>query len=299
MFFTDHSMRWDRDSADWPNRDASQFVAAGGLTWHVQVMGEGPALLLLHGTAASTHSWGGLMPLLSRHFKVVAPDLPGHGFTDSLPVHRLSLPGMSKALRSLLNVLDMAPKVAVGHSAGAAVITRMTLDGQLSPRLLVSVNGAFLPFGGIAGQLFPPIAKLLFCNPFVPHVFAWSVGDGRRVERMIRETGSDADNAGTGFYARLWRDPKHVAGALGMMANWDLEPLVRDLPNLGVPIELVVGEKDGTVTPSVADYVADAAPRAVIRKVPDCGHLVHEEKPDLIAGLVLDAARAEGLIEAA
>ena len=41
--------RWDVEGRDWPNRAASRFVDAGQLRWHVQVMGEGPVLLLLHG----------------------------------------------------------------------------------------------------------------------------------------------------------------------------------------------------------------------------------------------------------
>ena len=78
---------WERDGADWPNRSASRFVVASDLTWHVQELGapEAPVLLLLHGTGAATHSWAGLAPLLAPHFRVVALDLPGHGFTDPLP----------------------------------------------------------------------------------------------------------------------------------------------------------------------------------------------------------------------
>ena len=74
-------LSWERDGRDWPNREASRFVEAGGLRWHVQQMGRGPVLLLLHGTGASTHSWRALLPLLAKSFTVVAPDLPGHGFT--------------------------------------------------------------------------------------------------------------------------------------------------------------------------------------------------------------------------
>ena len=59
---------WSRDGADWPNRDASIFVEAAGIRWHVQRMGEGPPLLLIHGTGAATHSWRGLLPLLAQHF---------------------------------------------------------------------------------------------------------------------------------------------------------------------------------------------------------------------------------------
>ena len=72
---------WDHDGLGWPNRDKSQFVDAGGLRWHVQTAGNGPVMLLIHGTAAATHSWGGLLPLLAARYTVVAPDLPGHGFT--------------------------------------------------------------------------------------------------------------------------------------------------------------------------------------------------------------------------
>ena len=43
---------WSRDGADWPNREASTFVEAAGFRWHVQRMGEGPPLLLIHGTGA-------------------------------------------------------------------------------------------------------------------------------------------------------------------------------------------------------------------------------------------------------
>jgi magnesium chelatase accessory protein len=59
---------WAKDGADWPNREASRFVDAAGMRWHVQVMGQGPVLLLLHGTGASTHSWRDVMPLLRAPF---------------------------------------------------------------------------------------------------------------------------------------------------------------------------------------------------------------------------------------
>ncbi len=72
---------WEKEGQDWPNREFSRFVDAAGLTWHVQVMGSGPAILLVHGTGAATHSWRDLAPLLARHFTVVAPDLPGGGGT--------------------------------------------------------------------------------------------------------------------------------------------------------------------------------------------------------------------------
>ena len=79
---------WQRAGLDWPNRHSSRFVEAGGIQWHVQEMGSGPVVLLLHGTGSATHTWGSLAPLLADDFRVLAPDLPGHGFTDLVPGHQ-------------------------------------------------------------------------------------------------------------------------------------------------------------------------------------------------------------------
>ena len=60
-------MNFQSQARDWPNSAASRFVAAGGLTWHVQDIGSGPVLLLVHGTGASTHSWRKLVARLQKH----------------------------------------------------------------------------------------------------------------------------------------------------------------------------------------------------------------------------------------
>lgn len=122
---------------------ASRFVEAGGLRWHVQVMGSGPVALLLHGTGAATHSWRDFAPLLSRQFKVVAPDLPGHGFTGTPDADGMSLPGMARGVDALLQALGETPVLCVGHSAGAAILAQMSLTGAAFAAL-VSLNGAFV-----------------------------------------------------------------------------------------------------------------------------------------------------------
>jgi len=299
VFLMGGKLSWERDGRDWPNREASRFVAAGGLRWHVQQLGRGPLLLLLHGTGAATHSWAGLAPRLARHFTVVAPDLPGHGFSETPAFHRLSLPEMANGIARLLQVLGAGlPALAVGHSAGAAILIRMALDRRINPAAIISLNGALLPFHGLAGRIFPPMAKLLFLNPFVPQLFAWEAGDRRKVRQLLASTGSSLDDSGVEFYTRLFRSPGHVAGALGMMANWDLDRFSRDLPRLENPLYLVTGTDDGTVPPESATTVAKRVPSARVINLPDLGHLAHEEAPDQVAGLIFDLARRHGVIEA-
>ncbi|MDJ0610582.1 MAG: alpha/beta fold hydrolase [Kiloniellales bacterium] len=289
-------LRWEEDGADWPNRSHSAFVAAAGLTWHVQSLGEGPAMLLIHGTGASTHSWRDLMPALSGSFRVVAPDLPGHGFTELPAFYRLSLNGMAESLAGLLRTLDFAPRVVVGHSAGAAIAARLCLDGKMDPALLISLNGAWLPFPGSAGLLFPALAKTLFLNPLASRFFAAQAGK-TAVERLIRQTGSSLDERGIELYQRLLRSSTHVSGALGMMAHWNLEPLARELPRLAPKLLLIAGETDRATPPEDAEKIRAKVPGAEVDCLAGLGHLAHEEAPDLVAERIVAAARVAGVLD--
>lgn len=303
-------LNWERDGLDWPHRDASRFVTAAGLRWHVQQFGPPaapdhtaaalPVALLIHGTGASTHSWRGLAPLLAAHFNVLALDLPGHGFTD-MPVGgptsaQLSLPGMAGAISRLLQTLGLRPALVVGHSAGAAIGVRMCLDGAIAPHTLLSLNGAFLPLGGVVGQLFSPVARLMAAAPFVPQLFSWRAADPAVLQRLMDGTGSTLDSTGMALYGKLVSNPGHAAGALGMMANWDLPQLAHDLYRLKTPIYLVVGSNDRTIAPRQASRVVALLPPAVRRPViplPGLGHLAHEEQPERVLNVILKAFAGE------
>jgi magnesium chelatase accessory protein len=277
---------WERDGRDWPNHAASRFVQVAGLRWHIQQAGTGPVVLLVHGTSAATHSWRDVFPLLTNDYTVLAPDLPGHGFTDTPAPAGLSLPGMADSLVGLLKMLGLAPSIVVGHSAGAAILIRMCLNGAIEPRAVMSINGALLPLGGLSGQIFSPLAKLLFANSFIPRLFAWRAGDSAVVQRLLDGTGSKLDPAGVKLYGRLVQNSAHAAAALGMMANWDLQPLQREIARLKPPLTLVVGQNDRTVPPSESQRVRALLPSAQLVTLPGLGHLAHEERPKEIATLI-------------
>ena len=277
---------WTIEGRGWPNREASRFVEAGGLRWHVQILGEGPTLLLLHGSGAATHSWRDLAPNLARDFTVIAPDLPGHGFTQTPSSEGLSLAGMAKSLEALLDTLDVRPVAAIGHSAGAAIAIRLRLAGRIGEGGVISLNGALQPFPGAAGHIFPALAKLMFLNPFAVQMFAWRAARPGAISRLIESTGSRIDASGLDFYGRLLRTTGHIAGALGMMAGWDLAPLVAQLPALPPPLTLVAAERDHAVPPRVARDVKAMIAEATIVRLPALGHLAHEEAPDRVAEII-------------
>ncbi len=279
--------RWDVEGRDWPNRAHSRFVEVGRMRFHVQIMGDGPVLLLLHGTGAATHSWRALAPLLAEHATVIAPDLPGHGFTTGRPAGGMGIVAMARAVGELLDVLEIRPQAIAGHSAGAAIAIRMALDGVADPAAIIGLNAALLPFPGLAAALFPTLARLLFVNPFAPHILSRLMRTpGETARFLARSTGSRIDQQGIGCYERLFATSDHCAGAIGMMADWDLEALKRDLPRLHTPLLLVHGEADAAIPLATARGAAAMVSGAQLQTLPRLGHLAHEEKPADIAVII-------------
>jgi magnesium chelatase accessory protein len=288
---------WTVEGRDWPHRERSRFVSAGGLKWHVQEFdAEGPRVLLLHGTGAATHSFRGLAPALARDFHVLMPDLPGHGFTAAPPGDGLSLKGMARLTGLLLDRLGFAPDIAIGHSAGAAIVVAMTLGHLIEPKAIVALNGALRPIRG--ASLFSPLAKLLFLNPIAPRLFARRARSGDATRRMLEGTGSRIDPRGVELYGRLFRKSGHVAATLGMMAHWDLDRLETEAAGLSMPLVLVTGAGDRAVPPADAETLTARLPTARQVALPQGGHLVHEERPDLVAAIIADVARDAGLLPA-
>lgn len=288
------SPRWAVEGRDWPNAEHSQFIDTGRVRWHVQQLGSGPTMLLLHGTGAATHSWRALAPLLAEHFTVIAPDLPGHGFTRGRPLGGMTMTAMARGVAELQVALRASYDIIVGHSAGAAIAARMTLDGLAEPRAIVGLDAALLPFPGLAAKLFPAMAKLLFINPLAPRIFARLARSNDETARFLkRSTGSQIDGAGIAQYQRLLSTTGHVAGALTMMADWDLATLQRDLPRLQTPLLLVHGADDAAIPLTSAQRAADLVADGRVIPLAGLGHLAHEERPAEVAAIIRQFAEEQ------
>lgn len=280
---------------DWPHRSCSRFITADALRWHVQLLGTGPTLLLLHGTGAATHSWAGLAPLLAQRFTVVMPDLPGHGFTALAPPDQCSLPGMARAVAALLRELGAEPQLIAGHSAGAAVAATLCLQGACAPQALISINGAMLPFGRAAAPVFSRAARFLSELPVFPQLIALHAVPRKPVLRMLRQTGSSLPDDAVRWYRQVVGNPRHVAGTLRMMANWDLPQLEKNLDRLEPPLHLLVCDGDQVVAPAQGVELARRLPEAALRRLPGLGHLGHEEDPALFRDILFAVADEVGL----
>lgn len=269
-------------------------LQAGGLRWRLLRMGnEGPNLLLLHGTGSSLQSWRACLPGLVAHFNLLIPDLPGHGGSGAFADRQASLPRMAAVVGDLLAALDWQPALVAGHSAGAAVMVQMSLDGRLpQARGLLAINGALQPLPGLMGLVAPAVAKLASRSAWLPTWVSRHAGQPRALTNLIASTGSRLDEAGVQHYRELLKQPEHLRGVLDMLASWQLEDLQARLPELRTPLWLAAGLADRTVAPVQSLELARWLPGASFHPLPGLGHLAHEEAPERVNALLL-ALRGE------
>lgn len=280
--------RWEDLAAAWPNRDMSEFVSAGGLRWHVQRGGRGPVVLLLHGTGSANFTWGGMLPRLVPACSVVAPDLPGHGFTTGAGRAALSLTGMARAIAALMATLGAAPALIVGHSAGAAVALRLAADRRLLPQRVVGLNPAIIPPPATYRMLFAPILHRVATTRMAAAGTAGLASFTPLVESLLHSTGSHVPAERARLYQRFFRSARHCRDVLTMMADWALPDLIPDLARVPCPVTLVCGRRDTWVPLQSLYRYASAIPEHTVLEVAG-GHLFHEDHPTEAADVILGA----------
>ena len=275
--------------ADWPHREHSRFVSVGALDWHVQVAGTGPTLVLLHGSGSSGHSWADLVPTLMGCATLVIPDLPGHGFTRGATRASLTLPQIALALDALLTRLELAPaRLVVGHSAGAALALRWALDSTRPPRSLVGFNASLIPPPAAYQQLLAPLITPVATSHWATSLLAGLSSQTRVIDRLLDSTQSAIPEWQRARYARLFSDPAHVRGTMGLMAGADLVSILRGGERLGIPLTFVLGTVDRWVPCGPLRKIVEESFGTARIVAWEGGHLLHEAEPLRAAQLILE-----------
>jgi magnesium chelatase accessory protein len=270
---------------DWPNRSKGRHIRTRPHEWWVVADGAGPTILLLHGAGGSGHSFAPLLPLLTPHYRCIIPDLPGQGFTRAGARGRFGLDPTANDLATLCDLNSWQPAAIIGHSAGAALALRLS---ELIPlQGVIGINAALGTFDGLAGTLFPMLARGFAMIPFLPNIIARTWGNAPRVNGLLDGTGSKLGPAARAEYLNLVQMPSHIDGTLGMMSQWNLTPMVARLTANQTQTLLITGAADRTVPPRISRDVAARMPAARYVELPGLGHLAHEEAPETVANILM------------
>ena len=266
-----------------------QYLVVHGYRRAFRISGSGPALLLLHGLACDSSTWVDVIPTLSKHFTVIAPDLLGHGESDK-PDADYSLGGYANGMRDLLTVLGIDKVTVVGHSFGGGVAMQFAYQfpDRTERVVLVSTGGLgkevtplirFLTVPGSSAAL----AAATF-RPWRPLV----AGGMRALSRTPLTATRDLDEVARIYESLADRATRRaVQRVTSHVLNWkgqfvtmtDRSYLARLMP------VLVVWGRDDMVIPSKH---ADFAPTQVsdVHVLDDAGHFPHKDHPEEFCDLV-------------
>jgi pimeloyl-ACP methyl ester carboxylesterase len=259
------------------------------------VGGEGARLLLVHGLGGAASNWWDIASLLASRFRLLVPDLPGHGGSSPLP-SAPTLNPFADAVFALAKREEMLPAAVVGHSLGGVVALRLALrrPGSVNGLVLAAAAGissaarwreAFLTLLVLTrpARLVAPHSRLIARVPWLRYpVFGhWEVSDPpalspRAVEGFLAGPALHTDIGDAGR-ALVHDDPR------------------TELDRLECPALILWGARDNLVP--LKDGVEYARRlKAPLRVIPDCGHLLIGERPDACADAIAQvAAEADSL----
>jgi pimeloyl-ACP methyl ester carboxylesterase len=254
-------------------------------------------LLLIHGVAGSSLAWEPLIGPLSTRYRVIAPDLLGHGQSDK-PRTDYSLGAFAVLLRDFLDLLDIPSATLVGHSLGGGVALQFVYQHRQHCRRLVLINSGGLgtDVGLMLRLLSTPGAELLL--PLIASRPTHFLGNGLltlltargldspKVHERWRKYSALANPQGRQAFVRTLRSVVDLRGQT-VTAIHRLPQLVGDLPTL-----IVAGAEDRVIPTDHALAAHAALPGSRLEIIDGAGHHPQLDCPETLAGLIDDFVSA-------
>lgn len=266
---------------DW--RQHQRWVEVDGQLVNTIELGEGPPIVFVHGLSGSWPNWLEQLPVLARHHRVIAMDLPGFGHSPMLS-ETITISGYARLLDGLLGVLGVDAATVVGNSMGGFVSAELAIAYPQRVERLVLVSAAGIssyqdPRGMRAAQTLTRLERI---------VAAYTAWVASKSETVARRRG--LRNATLGLVVR---HPGRLPAALaaeqirgagkpgflqGLRANIEY-PIRERLPEIACPTLIVWGDEDRVISVRDADVFAKLIPgsrKVVFEKT---GHMAMLERP--------------------
>jgi pimeloyl-ACP methyl ester carboxylesterase len=261
-------------------------VVARGVRFHVAEAGAGDPVVLLHGWPQHWWIWRHVVPLLASRARLVMVDLRGFGWTDA-PRGAYDKQTLADDLLAVLDELGLERVCLMGHDWGA-------WSGFLACLAAPERFAAFLALGAPRPGGRPSARQLLEIWRFAYQVAIASpvlgrrlVADPRFVERVI-VGGAEQRHAWTPddlrAFSAVLAEPARAQASVNLYRTFLTSEVARTPHgHLRVPTRIMVGARDPAIPAVLLDGADEDADDVRVEIVPECGHFVPEEHPELVA----------------
>jgi pimeloyl-ACP methyl ester carboxylesterase len=249
-------------------------------------VGEGPAVVLVHGFASSLYTWKDVLPALSEGHEVVALDLPGFGGSDR-PAD-LSFEELPAAVLGLMNHLGISTAALVGNSMGGAVVAVVaaTQPDRVSALVLIDAAGF-----NLAPEARPAMVRLV-TSP-LSSLLEPLPGKRVLVERALRQVLYDdafVTEERVAEYLDALRRPGSLAAQRSLMLSLEgrTDLVTSRLSRIQAPTLVLWGRQDSWIPPADAERFTSEIPDARSVLLENCGHMPQVERAPEVSRLLVE-----------
>ncbi|MCV6978268.1 alpha/beta fold hydrolase [Mycobacterium bourgelatii] len=251
--------------------------------------GAGEVLLLIHGIGGSSNNWRAIIPTLAKKYRVIAPDLLGHGRSDK-PRGDYSLGAFAVWLRDFLDELGISRVTVVGHSLGGGIAMQFAHQHRDYCERLILMSS-----GGLGSEVNRTLRLISLPGSHLVLQVAASkpVLNVRKTLAVLRSDDQHASRRNEHWeaHAALSNPENRQALLRTLRAVVDRHgqfvcALNKLHFNANVPVMIISGDKDPVIPVSHA-YAAHAAmPHSKLHILPGVKHHPHTEQTEIVAGLI-------------
>jgi pimeloyl-ACP methyl ester carboxylesterase len=258
-------------------------VGQGEVAW--ECVGEGPPIVLVHGTPSWSFLWRNVVPVLAQQFRVYVLDLLGYGESERHEGQDMSITAQGRMLAELLRQWGLDNPGLVGHDIGGATVLRAHLvEGRPASRIALVDAVALNPWNTPTTM---HIRSHLDCyRTMPPRVYEEIVKAHLRTavhKPLTTQT--------LAAYLAPWQGDEGQSAYFRKIAQWTqddvgaLEPLLR---GVSVPVRIIWGKQDRWLDCSVAHRLQGLLPGSQLQLIPGAGHFSPEDAPAEVADALLE-----------
>ncbi|NJL15681.1 MAG: alpha/beta hydrolase [Microscillaceae bacterium] len=257
--------------------EASKFIEVQGMPVHYRDEGRGPVLVLLHGTAASLHTWDAWTEILKKKYRIIRLDLPGFGLTGPHPARKYQIQDYIAFLRIFTHKLGLNTFHLAGNSLGGHIAWEFALDYPKVVEKLILIDPAGYPLKSDPPFVFR-LARTPVFNQLVRYItprffFRNNLEQVYHRDSLITEKLIDR------YYYLARREGNRQAFI--DRANTPALSRYTRLGDIIAPTLVMWGQEDAWIPAFLADKFAQAIPNAKVRLYEAAGHVPMEEIPEL------------------
>ncbi len=251
---------------------------------HYVEEGNGEPLILIHSISQSIYTWRNIFSRLSLNYRVIALDLPGHGYSSRPENFAYTVEEQAKVLELFMDAINIESAHIMAFSMGSAYALQLAMDHpeRIGKMVLIAPGGMSpempMPIKMLDSSLFGTVASMLYGM--------------RTVEKVLAECFFDLTRTMTpevvGEYYKTISDRESRRALKDSFHNYEDEPVISRLRTLDAPVLMLQGSEDKWRTGDQTELYHAAMPFAGFATIRNAGHLLHEEKAERVIAAILE-----------